>query len=631
MGVDVFFVISGFVITAMLKREWQENSRINLKRFYVRRFKRLTPALALMVTVTMGLAILVLPPFGIQQSAAKTAVGAMLICANFVIAHITGGYFDPPADTNPLLNTWSLSVEEQFYLVFPGVLAVSWAIAGRARRFRWIPLTVIIVIAVGSFGVTMIGTRSIDFPSASWVLGFYSPFARAWEFAAGAVLALIPMRFHQSHRRAAIIVGAAGFIFLLAALWLINPSIPFPGPWTLLPVLGTALLILAGTLGRNPVSTLLGTRPMVRIGDWSYSIYLWHWPFIVFALFIWPDSRIASIGAAALSVIPAVASYYLLEQPIRAASLPTIRRGLVLAVVTLAIPIGAALVLTAGADKKWGLIWPTQKAGAHVARLRGCTDRNFDPQHCLWSPTTGPSRGTVLVAGDSQGYAAADGIIRAAANLGLSTIVSSHSGCPVLTLDTTGHKAIDCPAWQKRVVDWAVANKPDVFVITNRTTGYTRPEILWRTVIDPTGTPATVDNVEALYRSGLNEVVARLRKAGIAVIIYEDIPEPHVTGTTANLLGRGLGWSTAQTFNGTDAFARGQRGRAAEAAVQKANPGTVLFDPAATLCKGVTCKLALGDVPVYENVWHLSHHGSLLLVPALEQALRTALSTSGQN
>ena len=119
VGVDVFFVISGFVITGMLAREFERSGRIKFREFYARRFKRLTPALALMVTVTVLLSAVIASPLGAQQVTAQTAIGAMLLAANVVIALTTGGYFDAAADTNPLLNTWSLSVEEQFYLFFP--------------------------------------------------------------------------------------------------------------------------------------------------------------------------------------------------------------------------------------------------------------------------------------------------------------------------------------------------------------------------------------------------------------------------------------------------------------------------------------------------------------------------------
>ena len=133
VGVDVFFVISGFVITGMLKKERASKGRISFRNFYVRRFKRLTPALALMVTVTVVVSLVLLSPLGPLQDSLFTALGAMLISANFVILKTTGAYFDSAAELNPLLNTWSLSIEEQFYLFFPAVLAASWVVSRRWR------------------------------------------------------------------------------------------------------------------------------------------------------------------------------------------------------------------------------------------------------------------------------------------------------------------------------------------------------------------------------------------------------------------------------------------------------------------------------------------------------------------
>ena len=126
VGVDVFFVISGFVITGMVLRERRATGRIRFGQFYLRRFKRLTPALALVVAVTVTASAAVLSPLGTQQTAAKTGIGAMLLAANVVIARTTGGYFDADAATNPLLHTWTLSVEEQFYLAFPALIALGW-------------------------------------------------------------------------------------------------------------------------------------------------------------------------------------------------------------------------------------------------------------------------------------------------------------------------------------------------------------------------------------------------------------------------------------------------------------------------------------------------------------------------
>lgn len=159
VGVDVFFVISGFVITSMLLREHARSGRIDLKRFYIRRFKRLTPALAVMVVITLVASTLLSSPLGPQQNTALTGLGAIALIANLVIAQTSGGYFDAPAATNALLHTWSLSVEEQFYLVFPVLLIVSLRFA---RRRPWAPAGVVAVVGLVSFVAAVAGSRGVS-------------------------------------------------------------------------------------------------------------------------------------------------------------------------------------------------------------------------------------------------------------------------------------------------------------------------------------------------------------------------------------------------------------------------------------------------------------------------------------
>ncbi len=161
----------------MLRREWLVSGRINLTSFYMRRLKRLLPALALMVAVTMILSALLLSPLGTQQIAAQIAIGAMLLLANFVIVRTTGNYFDAPAQTNPLLSTWSLSVEEQFYLAFPAVISFGWYLARRRGWLRVGPYLHVGGMTVVSFSLDVLSTTGLDFRGSRSLLGlgFYSP------------------------------------------------------------------------------------------------------------------------------------------------------------------------------------------------------------------------------------------------------------------------------------------------------------------------------------------------------------------------------------------------------------------------------------------------------------------------
>ena len=153
VGVDVFFVISGFVITAMLMREWDRTGTVSLTAFYLRRAKRLTPALALVVAVTAVVSSLFLSPFDQQEQAAQTGLGALALVANWVIAAQTGDYFGPGADSNPLLHTWSLSVEEQFYLAFPIALLVAWRAGRRFRRPHVAAFALVALVGLASLAM----------------------------------------------------------------------------------------------------------------------------------------------------------------------------------------------------------------------------------------------------------------------------------------------------------------------------------------------------------------------------------------------------------------------------------------------------------------------------------------------
>ncbi|WP_162951448.1 acyltransferase family protein [Mycobacterium paragordonae] len=368
VGVDVFFVISGFVITGMIQRERSATKGFRFRSFYLRRCKRLAPALALVIAVTMVLTTCLLSPFNTQQIAAKTGVGAMLLVANLVIAVNTGNYFAAPAESNPLLHTWSLSVEEQFYLVFPALLCVGWMISARLnRRIPW-PALLICAASLASFGLTQSGSPGAWHADA---MKFFGPLPRAWEFGAGALLALATVRWRLPQLRAAQALSWLGAGMLVASALLIDETVPFPGSWTLLPVGATVLLIAAGTSHSTAVSRALSTPFMVTLGDWSYSLYLWHWPLKVFAVQLWPGSRVVAVTAVALSVIPAAACYRWIEQPFRTLPQMTrLRTTALIAVVTLPSLLVASLTLVT-ANHYW---LPRYKSGAMGVAHRGDVD-----------------------------------------------------------------------------------------------------------------------------------------------------------------------------------------------------------------------------------------------------------------
>jgi len=356
VGVDVFFVISGFVITTLLLREIDRSGSFDILRFWRRRFIRLMPALALLVTVVAIAAWLFLLPQQ-RELTAFTGLGSMLLVANVVIARNTGGYFDPPADSNPLLNTWSLSVEEQFYIVFPIALLLTLVLLRRFVSKRTALAVTVGTISLLSFGVMVLA--QIGFLTPTW-LNFYDPLQRAWEFGVGAALALAPRRFFERGPAVAVGAGIVGVGILFLSLNLLRFPGEYPTLLALLPVSASAFLILAGMSGSNPVTRMLASRPLVAVGDASYSIYLWHWPAISIAILLGVESTPALGAVALLSFIPAWLSFRWVETPLRERAKVAGAVSVRVPMATMAVPIAASLALLFAPNASTGLEGDTE-------------------------------------------------------------------------------------------------------------------------------------------------------------------------------------------------------------------------------------------------------------------------------
>lgn len=526
VGVDVFFVISGFVITGMLMREHAAHGRIRFGRFYLRRFKRLTPALAVVVAVTMLVSALALSPIGGQAAAAQTGLGAMLLVANIVIARSTGDYFSRSAETNPLLNTWSLSVEEQFYLVFPLLLGLSWLFARCRPRLRWLPVAVVSVIAVLSFAATAWDAHQWQSLAGhlSAMFGFYGAGARAWEFAAGALLAFAVARWPLRSARAGLVIGMVGGAAMVSSLWLITGETQFPGAWTLLPVLGTVLLLLAGSGNLNPVSRVLSSAPMVALGDWSYSIYLWHWPFIVFAKVFWPHDPVAVLVASAVSFVPAYASYCWIEQPIRTMTLPT--RTMVVKLIAAVLIPPVLLAGGVGFASQQGFWSQTVRdfrgvATHHVGVLTGCSHESWlGLERCRRNATAVGS--PVYLVGDSNADQFSEAVAGAAEQLGRPMQPLTEDGCMFLDASPVypGASYQDaCDAYRRGVSGFLDAATPGTVVLSHT-------DVYWLTDsmaigLDRAGATKDPAAKLAVLPVALGRTIDRLRAAGHRVLVVQ--------------------------------------------------------------------------------------------------------------
>jgi peptidoglycan/LPS O-acetylase OafA/YrhL len=283
VGVDIFFVLSGFLITSMLFQEAMQTGQISLQAFYARRVRRLLPVSSFVLIVSIFLAYFFLSPIGYEQLLfARSAAAATVFTSNIYFWKTSGGYFDGPSDQIPLLHTWSLSVEEQFYLVWPLLLILMIRFANRRSiKLRSLVLLVLTMMFVGSLSASIYLSREAS------TSGFYLMPARVWELAAGAILGVLlheKVILHNPQQRwFAETYALFGLLAIGIACFYFDTTMSFPGWVAVLPVAGTIALILSGFISNKTfVFTLLSAKPMVWLGKLSYGWYLWHWPLLAF-------------------------------------------------------------------------------------------------------------------------------------------------------------------------------------------------------------------------------------------------------------------------------------------------------------------------------------------------------------
>lgn len=310
IGVDVFFVLSGFLITGLLVREAERTGRISLHDFYVRRARRILPAAVLVAVVTVATsAVLFLHNRTVQVF--WDGVASMLFVQNWHLIRASTSYFADDGSGSPLQHYWSLSVEEQFYIVWPWVVIAVVAVTLRhpARR---VPVLVALLAGATALSFWIAVVESAQTPARS----YFSIESRMWELGVGALVALLLPRFRAIGVRVGSVATVSGLVVLVTAAVTISPDLPFPGPWALVPVVGAVLVIVGGSGGVLRVAVPL-TNPVSRwIGRVSYSVYLWHWPAIVLVGAVLPHRpAVAAVIAGTATVVLAAATRRWVEVP----------------------------------------------------------------------------------------------------------------------------------------------------------------------------------------------------------------------------------------------------------------------------------------------------------------------------
>ncbi|WP_178361001.1 acyltransferase family protein [Mycolicibacterium hippocampi] len=322
VGIDVFFVISGFLVTDSLLRHTEQTGRVDFRDFYWNRVRRIVPAATIVLILTWAVSVYVLPPPGAREVGVD-AVFAFFFIANWHFAAGDTSYLTAAEAVSPVQHYWALAVEEQFYLVWPALIFVATLVAVRKAwsSGRWMLLTgaVMGVVVGASLGWALYQSAT----SPSWA--FFSTLTRVWELGIGAMLATAVGVLATMPDILRPVLSWVGLGLVGAGMVLIDGTAGFPAPWALLPVAGAAMVIAAGVGTEPKFQVLLRNRVSTYVGDLAYSLYLMHWPVIIFLTALMATSVNFYVCVLALTFGLAIASYHFVENPLRFASREAIR------------------------------------------------------------------------------------------------------------------------------------------------------------------------------------------------------------------------------------------------------------------------------------------------------------------
>lgn len=451
VGVDVFFVISGYLITRIIAKEIRSKGAFNFWNFYARRARRLLPAALVVIVASAFASSLIVSPLE-QAKLVPSALAALFYVSNIFYWRRTTDYFDPVAETDIYLHTWSLAVEEQFYLVWPVLLLL-------AFKLRKGPLLAMLAVLVVSFYFS----ATLSYHSQPLAF-FLSPF-RAWEFAIGGLAGFFP----DSERRWALPVAALGAVLVLAPVITFSGDTVFPGFVAIIPALGTAALLVTGSTD-HPVSRLLRSSPMRMIGLVSYSWYLWHWPVLILGADLIGDPTLAErIGLGFLSLTLAGVTYILVETPIRTSAYlaPRPFSSLGLAVAGSAVSAGVLGVLWLQARTE--MLSPPYRAYALASMdrltLPECITDFADSK--VRTCAFGSGDRTIALLGDSH----AQMWLPAIQASGYRVVTFFKNACPAADVPVFNRRLnrieTECAEWRREALQQIRSLDPDAVVVTS--------------------------------------------------------------------------------------------------------------------------------------------------------------------
>ena len=649
VGVDVFFVVSGFLITGLLLREHAREGRISLREFYARRVRRLLPAAVLVLAVT-NLAAWLLFTGERAGQALRDSVWALGFLANVRFAELGTDYFDDTRPASPVQHYWSLAVEEQFYLVWPLLLLTALAVGRRVGA------GLVLVLVTGASLAW-----SIHLTDTSATAAYFATATRAWELGVGALLALGAQAgvVQKLPLPVAVGLGWLGLAGIVAAAFLLTEQTPFPGYAAVLPAFATALVLQAGEAGAADRNPLL-VNPVSRyVGRLSYSLYLWHWPVLVIATAVLAPTTVVAVTLGASFVLAALC-HHLVEEPVRRSSwlsrrpeppralpsaLPSIhpRRaavaltaaaallggGFVLPAVALSrdtpAPVGlpaplpaddaglAADIRASIAPTAWPPLLPPlegiDRSGAPEWIVDKCDNVNpGNVERCLYGPADAPR--TAALVGDSIAVSWLPALREVLEPRGFRIQVLTRNQCPapavLLYRERPAKPFVECADHVEWAVEQVRALSPALVVVSNSLT------MVGKQVAEPEGAERY-----ARWGTGMAQTLRALEEAADAVVV---LGAPPRAGNLQECVTRVS--EPGDCTEPVPAEWRAVRDAEAAAALEA---GATYLDPERWFCADDRCPAVVGSTPVYTDGRHLTAAYSRRLAPHLAPDLVQAL------
>ncbi|MBV6492771.1 MAG: hypothetical protein LDLANPLL_00772 [Turneriella sp.] len=653
IGVDVFFVISGFLITTLLIVEIEKTGRLDLGNFWARRMRRLLPAATLVIIVSLFLAFKYMPETD-WLNTTKQAFASSLYFQNWMLVLQSVDYMAREASATLVQHYWSLSIEEQFYIAWPLIIFLAVAIGrGTLRSIRSVALIFSTVILVASFSISA-------FVYLGAPHGYFTSTTRAWELSLGATLAILWPRI-QLDPIFRVILSWVGLTLVVASVFVIKQDQNFPGYIALLPTFGTVFLIL-GNQASGAAGTLLGYQPMRFVGDISYAVYLWHWPLVVVSKQI-PEIAKLSSGLQAAFIIAttfilSILTKYFVEDPFRTGVLTFglrtknrkifVRSSIITALCLILLSSSLSTYKWIEEDKRWTELknrekeiihppddYPGARAmdavnpapvpeGKKVIPNPTIAEYNMDGKHAHCMGLTGSyairpcefgnrnGERFIVLAGDSHAMQYGTALEKVATLHNWRLLVLTKPACPFgeFPVYYEGWERAECTFWKKEVLKLITAQKPDLLII-----GTARAGLF--------GQIASPEKQIAGYKSYWQKFL----DAGIRVAVIRDNPLMR-GGKYSYMTPAGCVLSRSKSVSDC----KNPRKKALESlkdylvTVQEAMKDTVsLIDLSNYFCDAEFCYSVIGNILVYRDYHHITDVYGKTLAPYLDKIVQNLL------